>query len=155
MYAIVIDVSPSSWIQAFSICLHESAPLPSDSWLCLVLHITHCCISMKCTRSLLQHRDAERCTGRAVRWEYAAPFSSEGSASDAWLWQLTILTRAFHPLSDHTTGDHMASHLWRPTSTSLYIKANTTCFQQKYSCLHGGAAVPEEWKMQQQQILNK
>lgn len=37
----------------------------------------------------------------------------------------------------------------------LYIKANTTCFQQKYSRLPGGAVVPEtEWKMQQQQLQN-
>lgn len=117
--AIVIDVSPLSWIQAFSICLHKSAPLPSDSWLRLVLHITHCV----CQWSAIDRCCSLRCWtayGGGARCEYAAPFSCESSASDAWLWQLTILTWAFHPLSDHTMGDRMASHLWRPTNTSLH-----------------------------------
>lgn len=129
MYA--IDASPSSWIQAFSICLHESAPLPSDSWLCLVLHIT-----------LLYINEVHGVRGERCDWSALHLSLVRVQPQMLGLWQLTILTRAFHPLSDHTTGDHMAPHLWRPTSTSLYIKANTTCFQQKYSCLHGGSCSP-------------
>lgn len=58
------------------------------------------------------------------------------SASDAWLWQLMILTWAFHPPLDHTTGD-MASHLRRPTSTSLH--------QSNYRMLSTKIFTPPWW----------
>lgn len=111
-----IHVSASPWIQAF--CPHESAPFPSDPRCCLVLHTVQCLRAAARIRwNSLIYNGAR---GRAVRQECSAPLSRGSSASDARLSEPTILTWAFHPLSDHTTGDRMASRLWRPTSTSLH-----------------------------------
>lgn len=62
-------------------------------------------IAVCCSTETLKSVWEEQCDGNTLH------LSLVSSASDAWLWQLTILTWAFHPLLDHTTGDHMASHL--------------------------------------------
>lgn len=73
----VIDASASSWIQAFSICLHESAPFPSDSWLCLVLRTVHRLLSI----SVLQQGSS------ALHW-YTTVYGESGvmGAHCTFLW---------------------------------------------------------------------
>lgn len=115
---------------SFPICLHESVSLPSDSCLCVVQHITHLCI-------LLNLTGCGTPKGSSV-----APFSCESWTSDARQQRLAILTWAFHSPLDHTTGDCMASHLWRPTSISLH--------QRKHHMLSINIFTPPPMELQSQ-----
>lgn len=75
-------------LKHFSIHQHLPAPLPRQPWLCAALE-NH-------THSVaFQHRNGKWRSGRAVRWVLPAPFSNEGSASDARLGGPLGLTPGF------------------------------------------------------------
>lgn len=107
-------------------------------------------VSQLCSEDPVNFIDTQQCGGTTLHLLFVG-VQPQMLASH----QLTILTRAFHPLSDHTAGDGMAQHLWKPTSTLLHQSKHLS-FQQKYSLLPGGAGVPgTKRKMQQQQLLIK
>lgn len=113
--------------------------IPGFVWCC----ISHCCISMKCTTSLLQHRDAERCTGRAVRLECAAPFACESSASDAWALAAHDLNSGFSSsVGSHHRGPH--------GTASLKANKHLSIHQSKYHMLSTKIFMPPWWELQSQ-----
>lgn len=113
MQAKMVKRPHKKWCQV--LCHHESRRflfvrmnqfhlqvIPGFVWCCI--QFTDCSAPLCCSKDPVHFIDVQQRTGRAVRWEHTAPFSGGSSASDAWLSQLTILTWAFHPLSDHTAG---------------------------------------------------
>lgn len=72
---------------------------------------------------------------------------------------LVIWTRSFHPLLDHATGGRRGFASLKHQQAALYFKANTTCFQLRYSHLGGGnlnqrrRGRTQYWKLPEQSLF--